>query len=77
MGPFRMTYNRNMSRSEVLMKWSKLAFDGFRLIPPEQRYEFSRSSHSDSIYVLPHLLFPAVAIASLTSQQVQNIKADR
>lgn len=49
------------------MKWSKLAFDGFTLIPPERRYEFSRSSHSDSIYVLPHLLVPAVAIASLTS----------
>jgi len=76
MGPFRMTYNRNMSMSKVLMKCSKLAFDGFRLIPPE-RYEFSRSSHSDSLYVLPHLLVPALAIASLTSLQVQNIKVDR
>jgi len=77
MGPFTTAYNRNMSRSEVLVKCNKLAFNGFRLIPPEQRYEFSRSSHSDNLYVLPHLLVPAVVIASLTSLQVHNIKVDR
>jgi hypothetical protein len=59
------------------MKCSKLAFDGFRLTRPEQRYEFSRSSHSDSLFVWLHLLVPAVAIAFLTSLQVQNIKVDR
>jgi hypothetical protein len=67
-----------MSRAEVLIKCGRLAFDGFWLFPPEQRYEFSRSNHSE---VLPHLLVPAVAMqtqfASLTLLQVQNIKADR
>lgn len=75
--PFTMTYNRNMSRSEVLMKCNKLAFNGFRLILPGKRHEFSRSIHSNSLHVLPHLLVPAVVIASLTSLQVQNIKVDR